>query len=269
LSLFRYIFSKYFWANLLVAILVFLLLGWLSLKALAVYTRHGKYIEVPDLSGLSFDQAKEELEKRDLRFHIMDSSYVEEKQPHEVLFHTPAAGEKVKKNRTIYLSINMTTAPRIKMPKLVDNSLKNAQNILRLKGLKYGGKTIRPFKFDYVVGQLYNGKPIETGEEVPQGAKIFLIVGSGTGSEKFPAPSLYGLTIEDAENVLKEYSLDIYPMGFDGEVTDSMNAVIVRQSPSPYSSRMVTFGDVIEVWRGDASQIDFPNDSVNLIDSIH
>ena len=58
--------------------------------------------------------------------------------PGVVVEQTPSAGEKVKKNRTIFFTINAYAAEQVQMPNLVDYSLRNAKVILESYGLELG-----------------------------------------------------------------------------------------------------------------------------------
>ncbi|HMC97234.1 MAG TPA: PASTA domain-containing protein, partial [Flavobacteriales bacterium] len=70
------------WKNRFVTILLpvcvaalLLLGGWAWLRH---YTRHNVTVRVPDLQGLSFEEAQAMLEKRDLFALVVDSVYTDE-----------------------------------------------------------------------------------------------------------------------------------------------------------------------------------------------
>ena len=96
-----------------------------------ILTNHGETITVPDLKGLNYIEIDDFLSKRNLRYEIIkDSSYTTEYPPLSVIFQNPIYGEKVKEDRKIYLTLNSVKPPKIKMPKLINGSVKNAQLIL-------------------------------------------------------------------------------------------------------------------------------------------
>ena len=96
-------------------------------------TNHGETITVPNLVGMEIKDLDEFLSDRDLRYEILeDSSYSSEYPPYTVLQQNPSENDKVKENRKIYLTLNSSIPPKIKMPKIINGSVsKNAQLILK------------------------------------------------------------------------------------------------------------------------------------------
>ena len=108
-------------------------------------TNHGDTITVPNLIGMELNEIDEFLSDRDLRYEILDdSSYSSEYPPYTILQQNPSENEKVKENRKIYLTLNSSIPPKIKMPKIINGSVKNAQLILRSYDLKLGDITYVP-----------------------------------------------------------------------------------------------------------------------------
>lgn len=73
MSVIRFLFSKVFIKQLLIACvvlvaLVFGMLWWLNFS-----TNHGQKLEVPDLSKLSLDEVDQVLERNKMRYVILDS----------------------------------------------------------------------------------------------------------------------------------------------------------------------------------------------------
>ncbi len=69
----------------------------MALKWLKSYTNHGTFVEVPNLVGLSLDDAKTTLQNFDLRTQVQDSSNYNPKYPSgAVVEQEPLAGAQVK-----------------------------------------------------------------------------------------------------------------------------------------------------------------------------
>jgi len=115
-------------------------LGFIFLKVyLPFYTNHGDTVSVPDLSGMSYEEAANLLESASLQFEISpDSGFSAEKDPLAILKQLPEANALVKKDRKIYLTLNARNAPILKMPSLINMPLKNVQEILANIGLLRG-----------------------------------------------------------------------------------------------------------------------------------
>ena len=119
-------------AGLSVTILIVLLL------LFRIYTHHGRSIAVPDFSDLPVEDAGKYIAKRKLRYEILDSIYVAEKDGGVIVDQYPKPGSLVKKNRKIYLTINANSPEKIMMPNLVGITLREARTKIEIAGLKLG-----------------------------------------------------------------------------------------------------------------------------------
>ena len=109
-----------------------------ALSALSWYTNHDEYIQVPDVRGMSFDEAKITLEQNGLNPIINDSVFIEKALPLSIVSQNPESESDVKDGRTIYLTINTGKIPTVSAPKFVDMSITLAQAVMKNKGLKLG-----------------------------------------------------------------------------------------------------------------------------------
>lgn len=228
-------------------------------------TNHGETITVPNLEGIPLEELDEFLTKRSLRYEVnSDSGFSSQYPPLAVLKQFPMPHSKVKENRKIYISLNAKEPPKVRMPQLVDGSVKNAYVVLKSYDLLVGDiRYESDLALNAVLRQLYNGKIIKEGEYVPKGAKIDLVAGDGLGNQVFNVPDLIGLTYEDAEFSIIGSGLkvgDIYyePEGIaqikvegaDGTVTYEEKVMplgtIFKQSPS--SERRIKIGQYIDLW---------------------
>lgn len=146
--------------------------------SLDFYTRHDSKIEVPNLVKNNPIEAEEKLSSLGLRMVINDTVYLETFKPGVVTEQLPEAGEFVKENRTIYLTVNATTRPRVSMPKLVDCSLNLAKALLKNAGLTLGNISYQYSEMGHnlVVAQKIGGISIEPGQKILKGTKVDLVV---------------------------------------------------------------------------------------------
>ncbi len=168
---------KHLFASAIMVFIIFYLV-FISVK---FYTKHNRYIEVPNLSGLSIDDANKILKKKKLKSEVLDSSkYFSDKPVNSILSQIPDGGESVKKNRKIYLNVNPSDYQKVSIPDIIQITKRNAESILNALGF-----TVSSFEYvdnigkDMVLEVLYNGEKMNVGDAVSRGAKLELILGNG------------------------------------------------------------------------------------------
>ncbi|WP_379091791.1 PASTA domain-containing protein [Pedobacter sp. UC225_65] len=229
----EYLKTKSFRNNLIAAISTVVVLLLIAFFSLRFYTKHGEGLNVPEVKGLTLAQAVSKLEELGLRYEI-DSVYIMDKPPGIVTDQDPDANTFVKGNRTIYLTINTAQAPNVKFPDIENKSLREAQSILESYRLKVGDTTYKPdVARDVVLEAYFGGQLIKSGEVLPTGSTINLVLGDGRGNEEVELPNLTGFTLNEAKFSLKGLMLSIGTITYDGVITDTANAIITTQFPLP------------------------------------
>jgi eukaryotic-like serine/threonine-protein kinase len=107
-------------------------------KVLPLLTNKDKVVTVPDLKGMSIDQARQLVGDRQLAVEVTDSSYDVGFAPLTVLEQFPKPNAKVKVSRKIHLTLNARIAPIVSYPDLAGSTFDLAQKQLRDLGLKIG-----------------------------------------------------------------------------------------------------------------------------------
>ncbi len=222
------------------------------LLSLSVYTNHGDHSEVPDIRGLNDKQCEGIVVRRGFRYVVSDSVHVVGAAPGAIIDQYPLPGAKVKKNRSIHVTVNAYTVEKVQIPNLVDYSLRNARVMLESFGLKVGKLIYAPSEFvNLVLGQHYEGKPIEAGVAVPKGAVIDLIIGHGLGDVRVNVPNLVSLDLESARQVCQAASLNLGAIICDETVitqADSLAAFVIKQQPDSFAGSQLQQGSTIDVW---------------------
>lgn len=249
MGLIKYLTSRYFLLSLLWMILICVLLFAGIIYGLQSYTKQNQSIEIPDLLGLSLSEVDSKLSQDKLRFKVIDSTYVAGKQAGVVIAQYPQALHKVKEDRRVFLTINAKSAPKVKMPELVDKSIRYAKSQLESIGLKLGKVTRRPdLAKDAVLEQRLDGNKIEAGKLIDKGTAIDLVAGSGYGRTTYKLPKLLGLTYESAINTLESTSLKVGALIADNTVSDTATAIVYKQSPQFYSGAIINTGQSVDVF---------------------
>lgn len=199
--------NKYFWANIIAMVVVVFVLIFVVLKGLDIYTRHGEAVVVPDVKGMGVEEAEKIFRNHGLTCIVSDSSYVKTLPAGSILEYNPAAGQKVKEGRTIYITINALNIPLQTVPDVADNSsLRQAEARILAAGFKLAEIQYVAGEKDWVYGVKYKGRQLSIGDKVPTGSVLTLMVGNG-GALQQEADSL-GLdsTEEVAESATSEKS---------------------------------------------------------------
>ena len=236
------IISKHFLKHFGLVILFYLLFVFGSIYYLNFATNHGEKIPVPNLVGLSSDEAKKKLEDLGLQYEILDSVYDPNsplfKKPEGTVFEqviepTSSSNVYVKSGRIIGIRLTKKTQ-LVEMPNLVFKQIHFAQSILDGRGLRF---IIRYRQSEEsngsVIDQLYNGKKITQGTRIPIGSLIILVVGQLDIGIPFQIPNLVGLYRDEALKILDSLKISSYNVVCADCFTheDSISALIFYQSP--------------------------------------
>ena len=246
-DLWTFIKSKRFLTHLGIYILSIFIFLWLLFKWLDIHTGHGDFVEVPDYTGIKITELKDFSSNLGLRDTIIDSVY-DSKKPHGVVVsQDPEPKSKVKHNRTIYLYVTSYRPQSIRMPNLREVSQRQAVQLLESYGLKVGRIIYKPGQ-NYVLEQLFNGIPIDTGKVIPKGSKIDLWVGKGEGDAVSGVPDLKGMSLQEANNELvsKELELGANPCEGCKTSADTLNARVYKQYPPP--GKEVSSGSSVDIF---------------------
>ncbi|MBM3937542.1 MAG: PASTA domain-containing protein [Sphingomonadales bacterium] len=150
----------------------------LAYFGLDAYTRHGDAILVPNVLKMKPFEAEEKLSSMDLGMKIIDTVYIDNMKPGVIVEQTPESNDDVKSGRVVYVTVNATSRPRVKMPKLTDCSLNLAKALLKNAGLVLGtvSKEYSEYGNNLVTAQRVGGRSIEAGEKVLKGTVVDITI---------------------------------------------------------------------------------------------
>ena len=184
----KFLFTKVFLKQLSIAIIALLGLAFIVLFWLKFTTNHDQKIEVPNLAKMSLDTAENKLIELDLRLEVIDSSnYNPDFPKYSVIEQIPKAGEFVKENRKIYLTLNRSGYVYLNIPEVVGKTRRQAEPTLISIGFKIGKITYKSYiALDEVLELSYKGKKLNPGDEIQKTSVIDLVLGDGEGGLKTP-----------------------------------------------------------------------------------
>lgn len=181
MSLVKFLTSKTFLKQIILAVVAILVFCFLLLQWLKMNTNHGEFIQVPDLKGKTLNVAEIELKDNDLRLEVQDSANYNPKYPkYSVIEQFPLAGAKVKEDRKIYVTVNPSGYRKVVIPNIVRRTFRQAKPTLEALGFEVGDISYQnDIGKDEVLGMRFEGKPIREGDTLPMTSKIDLILGNG------------------------------------------------------------------------------------------
>ncbi len=204
MGLFRFIFSKTFLIQLVLAAIVLVVLAFLTMQWLDYSTNQDQRIEVPDLAKMNLDVVEDRLDELNLDFEILDSANFNPDFPrYSVIDQVPAPGKFVKEDRKIYLTLNPSGYRKIEIPKdLIRKTRRQVEPTLRSLGFEIGEISYKPdIAEDAVLEIRHEGKLVEPGDKLMKTSVIDLVLGDGSGRYNIQEDD----TIEENENEVNEF----------------------------------------------------------------
>ncbi|WP_298536241.1 PASTA domain-containing protein [uncultured Algibacter sp.] len=182
MSLIKFLTSKTFLKQIILAVVAVVVLCFIILKWLNVSTNHGDFETVPDLKGKSISVAQVELEDNKLVMKIQDSANYNPDYPKfSVIEQEPLAGSKVKENRKIYITLNPSGYRKMNIPEgLIDKTFRQVKPTLEALDFKIGKITyVNNIGKDMVLKLSHRGKTLKAGDKLAKTSVIDLQLGNG------------------------------------------------------------------------------------------
>jgi len=177
--------SVFLWGNLLAMALVVIIVVLVTQIVLKSCTHHGEKIVVPNLKGITVEQATRALDALQLNIEVSDTAYEDTLPRGTIVRQTPAGGHAVKEGRCVYVTVNSMAALLKEIPDLVDNkTYQEARMILTSMKFELTEPRLIDGEEDWVYDLLWEGRSVRRGDKVPQGARLTLVIGNGhTGDD--------------------------------------------------------------------------------------
>ena len=190
MSLKKYLTSRVFFGQVLLAFAIIAVLAYLFMHWLTFTTDHGHEITVPDLSKLTEEQVEDKLDELDLDYELLDSVDFRGDYPkYSVVEQDPMPGTKVKVGRKVYIKINSSGFSSVRIPDLIEKTYREAVPTLKALGLEAGTITYVPnLGKDMVLEMRYKGRNVKAGDRVLKASKIDLVLGDGKESYQEEEP---------------------------------------------------------------------------------
>lgn len=231
MSFFGFLLKKRFYLNFGLSIVLTLILFFITLQFIKIYTNHGDTYVLPDFSGKTMAEIEEEKFDRLYDFIVIDSIFDNRNPKGSVVIQNPPPGSSVKENRKVYITLVAYSVEKVEMPDLIDLSLRQAVNSLRSKGLNiHRLQYVEDFAGNAILEQLYEEEVIEPGTIINKGSGLDLVVGLGQDHQA-PVPFLVGMLKNEAIDAIHKASFNLGTVYFLDEETPDHSRVY-RQDPA-------------------------------------
>lgn len=231
--------TRFVTLNLAIAVIAAIALLMVATGWLKGYTRHGKEVTIPVITGMSQPEAEMVLRANELYLVVVDSTYSDKAPLGTVVEQTPPANSHAKPDRPVYVVMNACTKRLIPLPELHDVSYRQAEATLRSLGLKVGEVLYEPSLYPDNVLDIRDGAiSLEAGTRLPEGSSIILVIGRKQGNKMVTVPALLGMSLSQARAILLGIGLTIGAYSYDTEPTPETldSYIIYRQSPTEGAS---------------------------------
>ena len=201
-----------FLVNGLLIAIAFVLVGYIALLFIDVFTSHGQERRVPDVRNMPLEKAIDKLESEGFKWDISDSTtFYEQYKPGVVIDQDPRPLSYIKAIRTIYLKVNAMHDRIVKLPPLHDMSIRVGLAQLRAYGFKnVQVDSVVSVHKGLILQVTANGRNVAEGASVSVNDVIRLTVGDGSIADLDPTAVLDSTTIEAIEAKNYEEEVEHY-----------------------------------------------------------
>lgn len=193
----------------------------------AIYTlTGGSKVTVPDVTGMTQDQATTALENVGLTLEVSSEQYDSDVAAGDIISQTPSAGTSVSKGKTVKVVISKG-ANQVTVPSVIGMTETNAVSALENANLSVS-EIKREYNDSYSSGVVYNVSPGE-GTKVDENSTVVLYVSKGQNT--VTVPNVVGMSSDEAQSQLSSSGLNV------GTVTQEYSdqyasGMVISQSPS-------------------------------------
>lgn len=197
----------------------------------------GPLVEIPELVGMSTDDAQARTERLSLEYTVRASVSHPQAPEGAVLAQSPLPGQLAKGGAPV--SVTLSRGPEIHV--LPDVSgLSERQALIVLERLGFAARS-EARESSLAAGRSITTLP-EAGTELAVPAEVVLIISSGPSV--MSVPDLAGLHIDDVADALEEAGLSLGAITYDPYSFEAPGRIVSQYPPSGYQLRS---GGIVEV----------------------
>lgn len=207
-----------------IVLLILLLLASLSYGTILVLNNIFKAsdVVVPNIVGMSFNQASKTLADYNLKIEISDEKY-SDKPENTILSQDPSKATTVKSGSTVFVVVSKGKQFLV-VPNVINQDYQDAKIQLENAGLK--ANIIEQYNDKFPLGFVFDQNPRQ-GVQVEYNTTIDLYVSKGI--EPATVPNLVNMTLDNAKSALENAGLKLGKVIYK-ETNDVSDDVVLEQS---------------------------------------
>lgn len=250
--------SKYFLLNLGMVVGMVILFFMIIMFSIKRWTYHGEAIEMPDLLGQYVETTDDLIKKHQFKLILADSVFIVGKPGGLIINQNPTPGSKVKRKRSIYVTITKTKADEIsasRLPVMYGKSYERKSRELK-NGYEIFTKIV-DYKYDpgpenYILAVIYKGDTIvsnrirELDVMIEKGSTLECVVSKASGGE-IDRPNMVCKSYQEALFLARTLQIQLVEDP-SSEVEDKYESYIHQQFPEFYPGSRMLMGDTITVY---------------------
>ncbi len=199
-----------------------------------------KEVKLPSVVGLNKNDAIRKLKALNLTPIEVGPRYDSRYETDEVIFQKPYAGTMVKVNRRIYIHIS-GGEPQIKMPQVVNKTLRDARVNIERVGLFVG-------KVEEIRSEMPMGTVVEQEflfeHKLEKGDSVDLKISVGPQKGMVRVPNLIGKSVKEAVRILQRSNLKLGEKSYTSSPSLLPNTII---SQTPSQDFLLNIGENVDI----------------------
>lgn len=213
------------------AILIAVIIAALLLAGLIIAFAMGAFskadVVVPDVRGMTYQEAEEKLTEEGLKIKEGDKVFSAKYEEGQVTSQDPNASTKVKKGAVVTVNLSKGTEEEA-VPNLIGMSESDAKSQIEKYGFVVGN--VSTARSDQPAGQVISQDPA-AGTEAVTGTKINLTVSDGKSKGEGTVPDLKGMSVSEAKTAITDAGFTVGNVSYDTSTTYSKDKVM-SQDPA-------------------------------------
>jgi serine/threonine-protein kinase len=201
----------------------------------------GSEINVPNVVGMTEEEAFQALEDEDFNPSIADTSFGVSLPPGRIFLQKPESGKLVKEGRTVYLFVSGGEQV-ISVPLLKGKSVRDARLSLERIGLKLG--SIEEIASTHPKDMVFDQQFAE-GTNLRKGQSVGISVSIGKGEGEIEVPDLIGKSLTEARSILSDSTLTVGKVNYQISSTLLPNTVLDQY---PASGNKLNSGNTVDLF---------------------